>query len=40
LGVDARWSTFITGAVILLAVAVDKALRVQRDRSRSRHKEN
>ena len=39
LGVDARWSTFITGAVILLAVAVDKALRVQRDRLRARHKE-
>lgn len=39
LGVDARWSTFVTGAVILLAVAIDKALRVQRDRSRNRSRE-
>lgn len=33
LGVDARWSTFVTGAVILLAVAIDQTLRWQRARA-------
>lgn len=33
LGVDARWSTFVTGAVILLAVAIDQILRWQRARA-------
>jgi ribose transport system permease protein len=33
LGVDARWSTFVTGAVILLAVAIDQVLRWQRVRA-------
>lgn len=32
LGVDARWSTFVTGAVILIAVAIDQLLRWQRGR--------
>lgn len=33
LGVDATWSTFVTGFVILLAVAVDRLVRLQRRRS-------
>ncbi len=37
LGVEARWSTFVTGAVILLAVAVDRVLRAQRESARSRN---
>jgi ribose transport system permease protein len=32
LGVDAKWSTFVTGAVIILAVAVDQLVRRQRER--------
>ena len=32
LGVDVKWSTFVTGAVIILAVAVDKLVRHQRER--------
>ena len=32
LGVDDKWSTFVTGAVIILAVAVDKLVRHQRER--------
>lgn len=31
-GVDARWSTFVTGAVILIAVAVDRLVRTQRSK--------
>ena len=33
LGVDVKWSTFVTGAVIIIAVAVDQLVR----RSRERH---
>jgi ribose transport system permease protein len=32
LGVDVRWSTFVTGAVIIIAVAVDQLVRRQRER--------
>ena len=29
-GIDATWSTFVTGAVIIVAVAVDQAVKWQR----------
>lgn len=32
LGVDIKWSTFVTGAVIIVAVAVDQLVRRQRER--------
>ena len=32
LGVDVKWSTFVTGAVIIVAVAVDQLVRGQRER--------
>ncbi len=32
LGVDVKWSTFVTGAVIIVAVAVDQLVRRQRER--------
>jgi ribose transport system permease protein len=32
LGVDVKWSTFVTGAVIIIAVAVDQFVRRQRER--------
>jgi ribose transport system permease protein len=32
LGVDVKWSTFVTGAVIIVAVALDQLVRRQRDR--------
>jgi ribose transport system permease protein len=32
LGVDIKWSTFVTGAVIIIAVAVDQLVRRQRAR--------
>jgi ribose/xylose/arabinose/galactoside ABC-type transport system permease subunit len=32
LGVDVKWSTFVTGAVIIIAVAVDQLVRRQRER--------
>ena len=32
LGIDAKWSIFVTGAVIILAVAVDQLVRRQRER--------
>lgn len=32
LGVDVKWSTFVTGAVIIVAVAVDQVVRSNRDR--------
>ena len=32
LGVDVKWSTFVTGAVIIIAVAVDQLVRRQRAR--------
>ncbi len=32
LGVDIKWSTFVTGAMIILAVAVDQLVRRQRER--------
>jgi ribose transport system permease protein len=31
-GIDAKWSTFVTGAVIVIAVAVDQLVRRQRSR--------
>jgi ribose transport system permease protein len=34
LGVDVKWSTFVTGAVIIVAVAVDQLVRRQRERRR------
>ena len=33
LGVDVKWSTFVTGAVIIVAVAVDQLVRRGRERS-------
>lgn len=35
-GIDATWSTFVTGAVIIIAVAVDQAIKWQRRRSAER----
>jgi ribose transport system permease protein len=35
-GIDATWSTFVTGAVILIAVAVDQAIKWQRRRNAER----
>ena len=32
-GIDATWSTFVTGAVIVLAVALDQLVKRQRDRA-------
>jgi ribose transport system permease protein len=32
LGVDVKWSTFVTGAVIIVAVAVDQLVRRRRER--------
>lgn len=32
LGVDAKWSTFVTGAIIIVAVALDRLVRRQRER--------
>jgi ribose transport system permease protein len=32
LGVDVKWSTFVTGAVIIIAVALDQLVRRQRER--------
>jgi ribose transport system permease protein len=32
LGVDVKWSTFVTGAVIIIAVALDQVVRRQRER--------
>ena len=32
MGVDVKWSTFVTGAVIIIAVAVDQLVRRQRER--------
>jgi ribose transport system permease protein len=32
LGVDVKWSTFVTGSVIIIAVAVDQLVRRQRER--------
>jgi ribose transport system permease protein len=32
-GIDATWSTFVTGAVIMLAVALDQIVKRQRDRA-------
>src|SRR6202044_1901454 len=31
-GIDATWSTFVTGAVIVLAVALDQIVKRQRER--------
>jgi ribose transport system permease protein len=35
-GIEATWSTFVTGAVIVLAVTLDQAVKYQRKRSRAR----
>ena len=35
-GIDATWSTFVTGAVIVIAVAIDQAVKWQRRRSAER----
>jgi ribose transport system permease protein len=35
-GIDATWSTFVTGAVIVLAVGLDQVVRYQRRRSAAR----
>ncbi|MBA2449235.1 MAG: ABC transporter permease [Chloroflexi bacterium] len=35
-GIDATWSTFVTGAVIIIAVAVDQAIKWQRRRNAER----
>jgi ribose/xylose/arabinose/galactoside ABC-type transport system permease subunit len=35
-GIDATWSTFVTGAVILIAVSVDQAIKWQRRRNAER----
>jgi ribose transport system permease protein len=35
-GIDATWSTFVTGAVIVLAVAIDQAIKWQRRRNAER----
>ena len=35
-GIDATWSTFVTGAVIVLAVVLDQVVRYQRRRSAAR----
>jgi ribose transport system permease protein len=32
LGVDAKWSIFVTGAVIIIAVAIDQLVRRKRAR--------
>jgi ribose transport system permease protein len=32
-GIDATWSTFVTGAVIVLAVALDQVVKRQRDKA-------
>ncbi|GAB2913091.1 ribose ABC transporter permease RbsC [Paraburkholderia jirisanensis] len=37
-GIDATWSTFVTGAVIVLAVTLDQLVKFQRKRSRARAK--
>ena len=31
-GIDATWSTFVTGAVIVLAVVLDQVVKYQRSR--------
>ena len=35
-GIDATWSTFVTGAVIIIAVAIDQAIKWQRRRNAER----
>jgi ribose transport system permease protein len=37
--IDATWSTFVTGAVIILAVAVDQGVKWQRQRRTERRLE-
>ena len=37
LGIDGKWSTFVTGAVIVIAVAVDQLVRRQRSRRAVRY---
>ena len=38
-GIEATWSTFVTGAVIVLAVSLDQVIKVQRTRRANRIKE-
>ena len=35
-GIDATWSTFVTGAVIIIAVAIDQAIKWRRRRTAER----
>ena len=35
-GIDATWSTFVTGAVIVLAVSLDQLIKWQRNRALAR----
>jgi ribose transport system permease protein len=35
-GIDATWSTFVTGAVIVLAVSLDQLIKYQRQRRAER----
>ncbi|HTJ91509.1 MAG TPA: hypothetical protein VL424_00200 [Pararobbsia sp.] len=37
-GIDATWSTFVTGAVIVLAVTLDQFVKYQRRRNREKTK--
>jgi ribose transport system permease protein len=39
-GIDATWSTFVTGAVIVLAVSLDQLIKFQRSRRANRIKGN
>ena len=39
LGIDAVWSTFVTGLVIVVAVGVDQLVRQRRKRSAERSQE-
>jgi ribose transport system permease protein len=39
-GIDATWSTFVTGAVTVLAVSLDRLIKFQRTRRIERSKEN
>jgi ribose transport system permease protein len=39
-GIDATWSTFVTGAVIVLAVSLDQLIKFQRIRAAARRKDH
>ena len=38
-GIDATWSTFVTGAVIVLAVSLDRLIKYQRARRAARSRD-